>query len=101
MAKTGRLIESSGSVTAYAPTPLTIDTALPSRILSWPAVTTSSPAESPSTISTRPSRRVPITTLVSWTLPVDDLEHELVVALRHDGLLWHAQGVLFELQAAR
>ena len=34
-------------------------------------------------------------------LAVDDLEHELAVALRHDRLLGHGQGIFLELQQNR
>src|SRR4029078_6461104 len=34
-------------------------------------------------------------------LALDDLEHELALALRHDGLLRHAQGILLELEQHR
>ena len=98
MAKTGRLMESSGSVTATPRWRSTTETALPSRILSWPAVTTSIAGGEPlddldAALAARAGHH-----LGELHLAVDDLEHELAVALRHDRLLRHAQGVLLELQ---
>ncbi len=70
---------------------------MPSRILSWPAVTMVSPAATPLTISTRPSRRWPTSTFVRDRLAVDDAEHVLVLALRHQRLLGQDQRVALVL----
>ena len=84
VANTGRRIDSSGRVIgrpqvpdgaaglapgAPAPPGATTRTGMPSRILSTPAVTTTSFGERPSTTSTSPALRGPMRILVKATLP--------------------------------
>jgi hypothetical protein len=80
VAKTGRLMHRSEIFisqlpsaggrrrTAAAPSPIA-RTGAPSRSLSWPAVTTTSPSARPSTTSTCAARRTPSLTLTSVALP--------------------------------
>ncbi len=101
MAKTGRLMESSGSVTAYAPMASTMETAHAVAdlelagghhlIAGGKAFDDLDPA-----LAARAGHH-----LGELHLAVDDLEHELAVALRHDRLLRHAQGVFLELEEHR
>ena len=98
MAKTGRLIDSSGSVTAYAPTPLTIDDGAAVADLELARgdhlVADGKPVDDlDAAFAPCPGHH-----LGEHHLAVDDLEHVLGVALRDDGLLGHAQGIFFQLQ---
>ena len=64
----------------------------------WPAVTTRSPAASPSSISTLPGRRTPMRASMRCEhlalRPIDHLHQELLAALRHQRLLGHDQRVV-------
>ena len=87
----------AGAPATPALPPPAIDTGEPSRSFSCPALTTRSPAASPLTISTMPSRRWPVTDLHAVRLAVDDAEHELLLALWHQRLLGQHQRLVDSL----